>query len=136
MTRDESMTPVGTPAPAADENLPATDSSALERLRRFGGDKLLREMIGIFLTNAPERLSTARSAVASDEAEVVERALHSLKSSSAQLGALRMQVLCERGEKLARGASLPDIDPLLDLAEAEFARVRAWLESEGPGATP
>ena len=35
--------------------LPATDPDALTRLERFGGIKLLDEMIALFLVNARER---------------------------------------------------------------------------------
>ena len=40
--------------------LPAVDPEALTRLERFGGAKLLREMIGLFLEIAPERRRRVR----------------------------------------------------------------------------
>jgi len=108
----------------------ALDPEALDRLKRFGGGKLLREMIALFLVAAPERLAAARAGVDAANASEMEMALHSLKSSSAQLGALRMQRLSEKGELLARSGSadLTDVVRVLvkDLEE-EFVRVRAWL---------
>jgi HPt (histidine-containing phosphotransfer) domain-containing protein len=113
------------PTPGAE--LPATDPSALDRLRRFGGGKLLGEMIALFLVAAPERIEAARAAAARVDAEGAERALHSLKSSSAQLGALRMQRLCERGEHRVRAGSLDGLTELAEELDQEFARVKAWL---------
>lgn len=112
---------------------PATDHEALERLRRFGGDKLLREMIALFLGAAPERIETARRAALNGDAESAERALHSLKSSAAQLGAMRMQHLSERGERAARAGSLDDVLPIVHELSQEHGRVRAWLSAARTG---
>lgn len=112
---------------------PATDHEALERLRRFGGDKLLREMIALFLGATPERIEAARKAALGGDAAAAERALHSLKSSAAQLGAMRMQHLSERGEHAARAGSLDDVLPIVHEISEEHARVRAWLSAARTG---
>jgi HPt (histidine-containing phosphotransfer) domain-containing protein len=107
--------------------LPATDRDALTRLERFGGIKLLDEMIALFLDNARERMSAASAGLDAGDAAAAENAMHSLKSSSAQLGALRLSRLCEQAETIARGGALPGIAPLLDECRDELARVDAWL---------
>lgn len=111
----------------ASAELPPTDSAALDRLKRFGGIKLLREMIAIFLTAAPERLAAVRSGLGTGDVEAVERALHSLKSSSAQLGAMRMQRISEQGEHRARAGATDGLAQLADELDQELTRVRAWL---------
>jgi HPt (histidine-containing phosphotransfer) domain-containing protein len=107
--------------------LPATDQSALDRLQRFGGPKLLGEMIALFLVAAPERIEAARTAGAEGDVEGAERALHSLKSSAAQLGAMRMQRISEQGEHRARAGTLDGLAPLIEELEQELARVKDWL---------
>ncbi len=114
-------------SPIASADLPPTDSAALDRLKRFGGVKLLREMISLFLTAAPERLAAVRTGLGTGDAEAVERALHSLKSSSAQLGAMRMQRLSEQGEHRVREGSMDGLAQLADELDLELTRVRAWL---------
>lgn len=116
--------------PASDDvdDLPPMDVSALDRLKRFGGGKLLGEMIALFINAAPERIEAARTALSARDAKATEMALHSLKSSSAQLGAMRMQRLSEKGETLARTGSLDDVEPLVQDLEQEYPRVQAWLE--------
>lgn len=104
-----------------------TDADALQRLRRFGGGKLLRDMIALFLVSAPERLTAARAATVVENLSGTELALHSLKSSSAQLGAMRMHRLCDEGERRTRDGSLAGVPALIDELEHEFARVREWL---------
>jgi HPt (histidine-containing phosphotransfer) domain-containing protein len=113
--------------PSAGAPLPATDPAALDRLRRFGGRTLLASMIDLFLVAAPERIEAAARAQATGDAEGVERALHSLKSSSAQLGAVRMQRLSEQGEHRARAGTLDGVDQLMSALDEELARVRDWL---------
>lgn len=107
--------------------MPPTDPAALDRLRRFGGHTLLGKMIDLFLAAAPERIEAAVRATAAGDVEGVERALHSLKSSSAQLGAVHMQHLSEQGERRAREGSLDGIARLTAELQAELARVRDWL---------
>lgn len=107
----------------------ALDIAALQRLKRFGGDKLLTEMIGLFLTAAPERIAAARAATDAADAPAAELALHSLKSSSAQLGAMRMQRLSAEGERLAHTGDLAGVAPLVQGLEEEFTRVHDWLKT-------
>jgi two-component system sensor histidine kinase/response regulator len=113
--------------PLGEKDLPATDASALDRLKRFGGGKLLGEMIALFLAAAPERLTAARLGQTSGDAPAVEMAFHSLKSSAAQLGAMRLQRLSDRGERLANVGTLEEVPILVQELEEELARVRDWL---------
>jgi HPt (histidine-containing phosphotransfer) domain-containing protein len=120
-----------TPTPVDD--VPAQDRAALDRLTRFGGAKLLNEMISLFLAAAPERIAVARAASASGNASGAELALHSLKSSCAQLGAMRMQRLSEEGELSARRGSLDGLPRITEELEHELGRVRHWLTSVRDG---
>ena len=76
-----------------DADLPTTDDASLERLRHFGGGKLLGEMITLFVQAAPERISAARAGLESNDAKATEMALHALKSSSAQLGLIMTSIV-------------------------------------------
>ena len=111
----------------AEQEEPTNDARALDRLRRFGGGKLLAEMIALFLTVTPERVATARQAHQAGDIPTLERALHSLKGSAAQLGAVRLQRLSERGERLARLGSLGGVPILMQELDEELPRVREWL---------
>lgn len=115
------------PDPVTHADFPETDPEALERLRRFGGDKLLGDMIILFLDAVPRRLAAARSGHACGDLHVVEHELHALKSSSAQLGALRMHRLSRDGESLAKAGVTEGLVRVLDELDAEEPRVRTWL---------
>lgn len=104
------------------------DAEALQRLRRFGGDALLRELIALFREIGPQRLHAARQALASSDADGVRRNLHALKSSGAQLGASRIQRLSEQGEQSAAAGELGAVAALLDALDAELAVVLRKLD--------
>lgn len=107
------------------------DLIALERVRRFGGDTLLRELISLFAAHAPARLIAAREALTAADAVGVRRNLHALKSSGAQLGATRIQRLSQEGESSATGGHLEALPALLDAADTELALVLARLRGFG-----
>ena len=130
---DDSANTPGTPAgfEAARE--------AAKRLRRFGGERLVRDMSAIFVEDVPVRLAVARDGVGSGDPRTVEHAAHSMKSSCGQFGAAAMQRLCADAERLARQGELDDLPPVLDALEEEFSRFRAWLEraaDDAPGGGP
>ena len=112
-------------APSAE--LPALDPNALSRLERFGGKKLLLEMIGLFQAAAPERIAAASAGVKSGDVAAAELALHSLKSSSGQLGAVRLGQLSEQGELLTRAGTLEGVAEIVQEMNAELVQVQAWL---------
>lgn len=109
-------------------SLPTTDADALTRLERFGGRKLLDEMIALYLRSAPDRIFAAAAGLESGDAPAVENALHALKSSSAQLGAVRLSRLCEEGEAMARGGSLMAVAEVIDASREELRLVETWLD--------
>lgn len=108
-------------------NRPVRDPAALDRLRRFGGSQLLNTMITLFLASTPERIDATATAIAAGDAAAAELALHSLKSSAAQLGALRMQRLSALGELQAQAGELADLDGLVVELRRELAGVQEWL---------
>lgn len=87
---------------------PVLDDAALDRLRGFGGDKLLRGMIELFVKNAPSRAAEAREALDCGDAAALRAALHGLKSSAGQLGAMTVHFACNAGEELASRGDLSE----------------------------
>jgi HPt (histidine-containing phosphotransfer) domain-containing protein len=99
----------------------------LARLRRWGGDGLAREMRDNFFSGAAGRLESARAGLASGDAGVYAQAMHALRSSSAQIGALAIARLCERAEEKADRAVVDDMTDLLDAIDEELAQFNTWL---------
>lgn len=104
------------------------DHAALDRLVRFGGNKLLKDMIVLFLADAPPRLVKAREGASARDRTAVSRALHALKSSSGQLGAFVMMDRCGEGEALAIGGDSSELEAAVARVEQAFASARVELE--------
>ncbi|HEX6814125.1 MAG TPA: Hpt domain-containing protein [Gemmatimonadaceae bacterium] len=117
-------------SPSADTSAVELDR-ALERLRRFGGDALLRDMIDLFLEHAPKRIAASRQALAANDLAPVRLSVHSLVSSCAQLGAERMRRLSADAEQ-AVAADPGALAGLLEALEREFAVVRPMLAAARP----
>lgn len=105
------------------------DRTALDRLlETVGGDQgFVTELIETFLEEAPTMLAEIRSALEAQDAELLRRAAHSLKSNAAQFGAARLQSLCLQLEQRAKEQQLDGLDQLLVDAESEFQAVHAAL---------
>ncbi len=109
------------------------EPDAIARLRDFGGDKLLRGMIDLFVTNAPPRVAAARRALDSADAPAVRAALHGLKSSAGQLGCTSVQRACAAGEELAGRGDLEGCRPHLERIERDLPLACDHLMSLRPG---
>lgn len=112
---------------------PIIDEAALERLRGFGGDKLLHGMIELFLRNAPTRMADAREALDCGDAAALRAALHGLKSSAGQLGASSVHEACVAGEELASRGELSACAPHVERIETDLPLAcRQLAAARGP----
>ena len=68
-------------------NSTSLNPAALERLRKWGGDKLAAQMVRLFLDNSGGRMDQIRGGVAAEDPDEAEKGAHSLKSSAANVGA-------------------------------------------------
>ena len=81
------------------------DDSTLEDLRsmqRPGRPSLLSKVIERYLESSPPLIAAIHAALEADSPESLRQAAHSLKASSAALGAVQMSRLCGELEMLAR----------------------------------
>ena len=106
------------------------NSEALESLRdieRQGASGVVRKTVAFYLEDAPTLLQTIRDAVDRAEPEALRRAAHSLKSASANLGALRLMRLCQHLEHLGASGGVEGAAAVAGDAAAEFEKVRSLL---------
>jgi HPt (histidine-containing phosphotransfer) domain-containing protein len=105
----------------------ALDRATLDDLLdSTGGDpEFVIELIDAYLGDAPNHLTAMRRAADEDDATLMNRAAHTLKSSSASLGALTLSALSRDVEELARNGATADGAALLPQVEAEWSRVEA-----------
>jgi HPt (histidine-containing phosphotransfer) domain-containing protein len=93
-------------------------------------DLVLAEMIDCYLEDAPKLISAIAQAVAQGDATQLRHASHTLKSSSATLGAMTLSHLCKKLEVMSRAGNTEYAEDNLPQLEAEYKRVKAALQLE------
>jgi HPt (histidine-containing phosphotransfer) domain-containing protein len=112
-------------------DLPTIDPDAIANLRDLNpgdGGEFLREIIGIYIEDTPKRLADLRTCLASGDVPTFTRAAHTVKGSSANVGALALKAIAERLELVSRKDGLSAVGTLIEDCEAEFGRVAAELK--------
>jgi HPt (histidine-containing phosphotransfer) domain-containing protein len=105
------------------------DRGALARLEEWGGFRLQRQMMKLFLEHAPERMEQIRKGLADSDTHMVELGSHSLKSSSGNVGAVILQEIAEKIEDAAADKDLSSAEGLLPDLEAAYEEARSALEA-------
>jgi histidine phosphotransfer protein HptB len=106
------------------------DLEAIENLRALNpgdDDAFLREITTIFLEDTPHRLAELDQSLAEGDAVKFARAAHSIKGSSANLGATALRAVAEKLEHQARTHGIADVVANLNQLKSEFARASTAL---------
>lgn len=107
------------------------DPEAIENLRALNpddDDAFLKDIIGIFLEDTPERIAELKQCLASYDQPRFTRAAHSIKGSASNLGATKVRAVAEKLEHQSRNSGLDGLEPLLANLESEFAVAKTELE--------
>lgn len=109
------------------------DEAALARLRDLDPDGqhgVVGRVLSAYETSLVRQLELMRAELAAPRPEVLGALTHTLKSSSASVGALALSRACEAFEKRTRQgatAQTHDVAELIALAEAALVAVRTIL---------
>ena len=122
-----------------DPDMPALDEQVLRELMASTGDDaaFVRELLDAYLADTPAQLDAVSAALRADDAAALVRPAHTLKSSSATVGAMRLSSIARQLEMTGRSGVLDPAQAGMDAARAEWDAARdalmAWLTRE---ATP
>ena len=109
------------------------DFQALDRIRalqRPGTPNILNKIITLYLENTPKLLDAIRDAEVRCDWAAMSRAAHTCKSSSANLGALRMATLCEEMEHYARDGKYEEAQARFGLIQEEYTKLILALQMQ------
>lgn len=112
---------------------PAVDRRALQAICDMAGDDVssfLVEVIDSYLQDAPMLLQAIQTTGANGDVAGLKQAAHTLKSTSATLGAKTLSELCKQLEAMAFNASTTEALALSRELDAEYERVKAALQEE------
>lgn len=105
---------------------PVLDRDVLDELHAVIGDAAI-QIVSVFLDDAPAMVQQLQQVAQSGDEPRLQAVAHSLKSSSANVGALSLSAVAQRIEREARGGSLQRPAVAVALLVAEFARARVAL---------
>jgi len=115
--------PAAAPAEAIDDAVLNT----LAGLQRSGKPAIVRRVIMLFLNSAPALIKDLEDAVARGDTRLLHRASHTLKTASANVGAMILSVHCKELETLARQGAVADARARVDAIGEDFRRAQAAL---------
>lgn len=107
------------------------DPEAIENLRALNpddDDAFLKDIIGIFLEDTPQRIAELKQCLTSYDQPKFTRAAHSIKGSASNLGASQVRSVAEHIEHQSRNSGLGEMEPLIQKLESEFATAKAELD--------
>jgi two-component system, sensor histidine kinase len=117
--------PQAAPAGSGNVDLPAAfDGSIYAELAGALGADGIKSVLALFLGDTEQRFTLMREAAKSGECATVKREAHSLKSSAANFGFLRLSQTAKALERDAPGLAGPALDERLDVVAGEFAEIR------------
>jgi HPt (histidine-containing phosphotransfer) domain-containing protein len=111
-------------------DIPTIDLEAISNLRELNpGDngEFLREIVSIYIEDTPKRIADLKSCLASGDVTTFTRAAHTIKGSSANVGAQVLKAIAERLEAISRKDGLGGVSGLIAECDAEFERVKSEL---------
>lgn len=112
-------------AQSGDTVLDADALANLAQLDPTGANRLMQRVLTTYRSSMARLLAQLAQARAQPDPASQRLVAHTLKSSSASVGALLLSQLCGDAEKALREGRLEDVPPLLDQLVAEAARVDA-----------
>ncbi len=107
------------------------DHTVLDRFLIEMGDEnteMRQEIMHLFLESVPPLLDEIAQGVVARDGTMIYRAAHTLKSSSAQMGAMTLSALCVELEGCGRSGSFEACERLAAHVREEYGQVQAALE--------
>lgn len=113
------------------DDLPILDLAVVAELRdSVGGDQeFVKELVAAYLAESPGYLDALAIAATAGDAAAMVRPAHTVKSSSAALGAIRLAAICKQVEFAAREGRVDQAG--MDAARSLWAETVAALAAAG-----
>ncbi len=134
----ETLSPATEPPPAApppptSEEEAILDPRVLDTFRKLqepGEPDIIAQLIDLYLNELPDRLTAVRQAVENRDAARLAKAAHTLKGSSANMGARRAARVCLELERCGKADDLTRATDLVAQLEKEITSARDALIKE------
>jgi HPt (histidine-containing phosphotransfer) domain-containing protein len=106
---------------------PEIEDSLANLAQDIGEDGVL-EIVQLFIDDTPRAAATLRDAFTRGDAEGLHRSAHTLKSTSATVGAWKLSFACMEVERLAKAGDLAACGTHVSAVSTEYAKALKDLE--------
>ena len=110
--------------------VPLIDPGVLRNIEALAKPALLNSMIDLYLQHSPALIATIESAAANMQPDALWQAVHTLKSSTANLGGARLALIAKECETLVRGGGITQAAPIVARIRSEYQDFCAELMRE------
>jgi two-component system sensor histidine kinase/response regulator len=115
--------------------LPLIDPAVLRNIAALARPALLDSMIELYMRHSPPLITAIEQAAASGQVEALQVALHTFKSSTANLGGMRLATLTKECEGLVREGGIVKAAPSVQKIRREYQDFcSALLQERSPSA--
>ena len=131
--QQEMITSIEANRPQQAESAAVLDQAALENVRvlqREDGPNSFVKIIRLYLETTPNSFEVLKDAISKHDAETLQREAHSLKASSATLGANDLAELCQEIEIMGQAGVFDDVTNLFSRLEQTHEKVCQALRNE------
>ena len=131
VSESKTVTPESSTAESGDlRGRNVTIWNAIETQEKLGGDvELFQDVLRIFLKENPRHMATLRSAIAHQQAELIEKTAHSLKGELGYLGVPRLMQGARELEEMGQKGNLEQATALFTALEIEMVALVAAVRN-------
>ncbi len=126
---NSSESKINDPAEAQNDTKPLETAKLKNLMELTGDNQLFIKLIKSFLGSSPNLISDMKKSLKSKDFPVLERASHTLKSGSAEFGAVNLSNLCKKLEQVSRSGVNDNILERIEEIEKEYYIVSFALEN-------
>ena len=110
--------------------VPLIDAGVLRNIAALAKPALLNSMIDLYLQHSPGLIRAIETAAANMQAEALSQAVHTLKSSTSNLGGTRLAMAAKECETLVREGGITQAGPIVLRIRKEYQEFCAALSRE------
>jgi HPt (histidine-containing phosphotransfer) domain-containing protein len=110
--------------------IPLIDPGVLRNIAALAKPALLNSMIDLYLQYTPSLIAAVETAAANMQADALSQAVHTLKSSTSNLGGTRLAMVAKECETLIREGGITQVASIVPKLRREYQEFCAALTRE------
>ncbi|GAC1671650.1 MAG: hypothetical protein NVS9B2_18610 [Steroidobacteraceae bacterium] len=110
--------------------VPLIDAGVLRNIAALAKPALLNSMIDLYLQHSTSLIGAIETAASNMQIDALSQAVHTLKSSTANLGGARLALVAKECETLVRSGGITQVGPIVSRIRSEYLEFCDALDRE------